>query len=96
MIELANLDHARTTKNWMVVSSCMLLIIASLFYRQSLLRRRNNVVVTQKNELLQHLLTEKEWLLKEVHHRVKNNLHTVICLLESQARYLENDALKAI
>ena len=50
----------------------------------------------QKNQLLQHLLTEKEWLLKEVHHRVKNNLHTVICLLESQARYLENDALKAI
>jgi two-component sensor histidine kinase len=27
---------------------------------------------------------------------VKNNLHTVICLLESQARHLENDALKAI
>jgi len=31
-----------------------------------------------------------------VHHRVKNNLHTVICLLESQARYLEEDALRAI
>ncbi|AYL97585.1 sensor histidine kinase [Mucilaginibacter celer] len=46
--------------------------------------------------MLQQLLTGKEWLLKEVHHRVKNNLHTVICLLESQARYLENDALKAI
>ena len=46
--------------------------------------------------MLQHLLTEKEWLLKEVHHRIKNNLHTVICLLQSQAAYLENDALKAI
>jgi two-component sensor histidine kinase len=27
---------------------------------------------------------------------VKNNLHTVICLLQSQALYLEDDALKAI
>jgi two-component sensor histidine kinase len=27
---------------------------------------------------------------------VKNNLHTIICLLESQASFLENDALEAI
>ncbi|MEP6628534.1 MAG: sensor histidine kinase, partial [Ginsengibacter sp.] len=51
--------------------------------------------INDKNLALQQFLHEKEWLLKEVHHRVKNNLHTVICLLESQAAYLENDALKA-
>jgi two-component sensor histidine kinase len=72
------------------------LIIAALLYRQSRFIKKSNILVTNKNELLQHLLTEKEWLLKEVHHRVKNNLHTVICLLESQARYLEEDALRAI
>jgi two-component sensor histidine kinase len=53
-------------------------------------------MITQKNAALQQLVTDKEWLLKEVHHRVKNNLHTVICLLQSQALYLEEDALKAI
>ena len=57
---------------------------------------QKNQVITQKNEQLEHLLQEKDWLIREVHHRVKNNLHTVICLLESQAAYLEEDALKAI
>jgi len=78
--------------------------------RANLLITKRNDVITNKNELIttqnemiakknrqtELLVTEKEWLLKEVHHRVKNNLHRVICLLESQAAYLKNDALRAI
>ncbi|GAB3760386.1 histidine kinase dimerization/phosphoacceptor domain -containing protein [Spirosoma pomorum] len=55
-----------------------------------------NGIIIEKNQMLEHLLDEKEWLLKEVHHRVKNNLHTIFCLLESQSSYLGNDALKAL
>jgi two-component sensor histidine kinase/tetratricopeptide (TPR) repeat protein len=65
----------------------------------NLINQSLQLLVTEKDTLLKEkdtLLLEKDWLLKEVHHRVKNNLHTVICLLESQEIYLENDALEAI
>jgi two-component sensor histidine kinase len=96
VISQAWTGDTKSTWSWVIIEGAfMLLIIAVLLYRQALLRKKNDGIINQQNDQLQHLAREKEWLLQEVHHRVKNNLHTVIGLLESQAAYLEDDALKA-
>lgn len=102
-VQQADLRHANLVKDVTILGVLLLLAGGGLLFRQYRQKQRanrlvstQNDLISRKNQLLEHLVTEKDWLLKEVHHRVKNNLHTVICLLESQAYYLENDALKAI
>ena len=89
--------EANKSKNIFLGGTILLLITVGaiyLAYRNKIkvnrLLRSQQVEISLKNNTLNHLLEEKEWLLKEIHHRVKNNLQIVMSLLNSQSVYLKD------
>ncbi len=91
-------------RNWILGGAGLLTIILVLLVRNIRLKQRTNKKlkiqqreIGDQNISLRHLVNEKEWLVREIHHRVKNNLQTVMGLLGTQTGYLKNDvAVKAI
>ncbi len=103
-LQHTELAKEKSTKHWILGVALLLIIIIGLLVNYARLKQRTNsklqtqqVEIEKKNDALQNLVEEKEWLMREIHHRVKNNFQIVMGLLRTQSTYLQGEeAIQAV
>lgn len=68
-------------------AAALLAFLAFTFYRNAVARKKTNALLAAKN-------ADNELLLKEIHHRVKNNLEVVSSLLALQSAQIDDQGIK--
>ena len=79
------------------------LILVVIIYARYRAKQKANEILVEKNTLInrqkqeiEQKVKERETMLRELHHRVKNNLQTIYSMLEIQSRKLKDPEAKAV
>jgi two-component sensor histidine kinase len=87
-------EKTRNQRTLLFLLAALLLVILGFVSYRFINQRKVAAILRKKNQSIAEALDERELLLREIHHRVKNNLQVVSSILSIQGRNISDESAR--